>query len=143
MKALRQFVGTTILSFAFGFIILNDWLMRAQYEMSFEPDPTRGLIYPCYPKFVPWYYSDFTIVRSWAFAAFGLLAVFANFVMLDSQRINSDLKSLLKPKVLVSISTGLLAAYVFVAFLEDSFVRLIMAYGFRPPNIDCFPMFSG
>ena len=137
-----RFVGTMVSGVAFGAIFASGWFGPSP-DMSLTPDAAHGLIYPCFPKGVPWYYSAYTVTKSWDFVVFMLVFVVGHIIAWRPENANSRKWPYNRPETAVFVLSCALGI-VFVGLGgEQPIVEWVMAHGIQPPALSCFPMFSG
>ncbi len=144
---IRRFFGDGLAGFAFAGLVFSDWIFARAPDFSQVPDPSRGLLYACYPKGVAWYYSAFTVTKSWDFVAFVIL-YFMGIVIAWRPEATGNSKGRLKwpfdRKAIVPAFIGAALALLFFAgHGETIVVNWAMSEGFGPPNLPCFPLYAG
>ena len=128
---LRKFTGLVLQTFAFTALVLNGYvfplIFRERYAKSLEgPDASQGLIYACYPKNVPGYYDEQTIVRSWYFLLFILLIMVGGVLQF---RLPKTTHSEVNAPNAIALFVGMLTAFVFLFVAEESLVQWLIAQG--------------
>jgi len=145
-STIRKFIGALVSGFGFASLFFADWFFAKTPEMSVTPDPSRALLYPCYPKSVPWYYSAYTVVKSWDFVVFILICTLGAIIMWEVPNTGSHKNPKWpynKTNTFAFIVGGLLALGFFSQGGEKQVVEWVMEIGVRPPAVICFPMFAG
>jgi hypothetical protein len=145
-SSIRKFLGAVIQSFGFASLFISDWILAKSPDLSVTPDAARGLIYACHPKGVAWYYSAFTVVKSWDFVFFGLIFFLGLVMRWEDDHVRRGVEGFVKSygkSGLLAILIGAVLAFWFGAQYETSFVEWLLAKGFGPPALPCFPFYAG
>lgn len=144
VSSIRKFIGDAVSGFGFASIVFSDWFFASAPESSVSSDPSRGLLWPCYPKGVAWYYSAYTVTKSWDFVVFALL--FFVGLVIAWRREPSNRKSTwpYDRKSIFAILAGAALSFLFFATGgEKQVVEWVMSLGVGPPTLPCFPMYAG
>lgn len=131
------FIGPAILIFGFVTLVLQHVLFTS--PSSAMPDPEHGLTFICVMKGTHVYFSDFSIVRSWAPVPCAALMLVGHLVS-GNHSPNYRGRGLPLPNTPPSwagMGLGALLAFLFVLFVEAGVVDWVMSLRFRPPAIGC------
>ena len=144
LSRIRRFVGNAISGFGFASLVFFDWIFAHAPEWSLSPDPSRGLIYPCYPKTVAWYYSAYTVTKSWDFPVFAVVFFLGAVIAWRPEAFSQKSKWPYDRKGTFAIFIGATLSFLFFALDgEKQVVEWVMSQGVKPPALICFPMYVG
>ena len=140
---IRKALGALIQGFGAGGGVLSTW-MRLGPPLAMSPDPAHGFIYPCHPHLAPWYATAFTIVQSWDFIAFFIIAFLGLVIRWEEPQ-----GSRMRPKWTygradtLALIAGAALGVAFVVGGERPAINWVMAHGVKPPAVFCAPLFPG